>query len=68
MLVAPNSHIELATALRRLIADDSLRKRMGGAGRERYLSHFTSERMIGETVGVYESIFARRRSAMLIQD
>jgi glycosyltransferase involved in cell wall biosynthesis len=68
MLVAPNSHIELATALRRLIADDSLRKRMGGAGRERYLSHFTSERMIGETVGVYESIFARRRSAMLVQD
>lgn len=68
ILVAPNSHIELANALRRMIVDASLRKRMGRAGRERYLSQFTSERMVGKTVHVYETIFARRRSALLVQD
>lgn len=68
MLVAPNSHIELANALRRLLSDASLRKQFGSAGRERYLSQFTSERMVGKTVRVYETIFARRRSALLVQD
>ncbi len=51
LLVQGDDVPELAAAIRRLVADAELRRRMGHAGRERVLSYFTWERaarQIGE--------------------
>jgi glycosyltransferase involved in cell wall biosynthesis len=56
LLVEPGDSVGLANALRTLITQPCLRTRMGSAGRERYLSAFTSERMIAKTTEVYDSI------------
>lgn len=55
VLVAPRDSLALADALRELITQPELRKRMGHAGRERYLRQFTAERMVVKTTEVYES-------------
>ncbi|RZI40226.1 glycosyltransferase family 1 protein [Herbaspirillum sp. HC18] len=68
LLVQPRDARELAGALARLVGDPALRKRMGLLGRKRYLDQFTSDRMVTRTAGVYESIFARRKGALLIHD
>ncbi len=39
--------------LTQLIANADLRIRMGDAGRKRYETHFTVERMLNETLDVY---------------
>jgi glycosyltransferase involved in cell wall biosynthesis len=54
MLVAPGSPQALAAALRTLLANYGLRERMGLAARERILSAYTLDRMVDETVAVYE--------------
>lgn len=46
----------LANALRGLLADDSMRNRMGRAARMRYLSHFTADRMVDATVALYRRL------------
>jgi len=48
----------LQLALRRLILDPALRSRMGAAGRLRYLSHFTFERMQANTFALYREVLS----------
>ena len=51
----------LAKRLRTLILDASLRRRMGGLGRQRFLQEFTFERMYRKTLQVYEDALRTRR-------
>ena len=48
----------LQAQLRRLIADPDLRQRMGGAGRQRFLSHFTLEKMQANTFALYREVLS----------
>jgi glycosyltransferase involved in cell wall biosynthesis len=46
----------LATALIELLDDAAQRQALGRAGRERYLGHFTADRMVEETLAVYREV------------
>jgi glycosyltransferase involved in cell wall biosynthesis len=59
LLVAPRDHHAMADAIVRLLNDASLRARLGAAGLARVRSHFTAERMVRETLQVYERVTAR---------
>jgi glycosyltransferase involved in cell wall biosynthesis len=54
MLVPPADPDALAGAIRRMMADDLMRKRMGEAARKRVESLFTWEEAARKTVAVYE--------------
>jgi len=56
-LVPIRDHIALANALQTLIQDPTLRKRMGVRGREIVLEEFTEEKIVGETLLLYDSLF-----------
>ena len=58
LLVPPRRPEPLATALGTLLADPSLRTRMGAAGRQRYLEHHTAEVMATRTRAVYADVLA----------
>jgi glycosyltransferase involved in cell wall biosynthesis len=51
----------VAAALAPLLADASLRGRLGAAARERYLAEFTAERWASRMRGVYDQLTAGRR-------
>ena len=53
ILVAPSSSEDMAQALLRLLGNETERDQMGQAARERYVEHFTSERMAREMVAAY---------------
>jgi glycosyltransferase involved in cell wall biosynthesis len=59
-LVPPRDALALADALDRLVSDAELRKSMGRASRILALSEFSSERIIAETLAVYESLAGAR--------
>ncbi len=46
----------LGNALCELLADASVRARMGGAGRQRFLDRFSAERMVQSTLDVYREL------------
>jgi glycosyltransferase involved in cell wall biosynthesis len=46
----------LAAALLELLADPAARAAMGGAGRQRFLDHFTADRMVEGTLRVIEEL------------
>jgi glycosyltransferase involved in cell wall biosynthesis len=54
LLVPPGDVVALRDALRRLLADASLRRRFGEAGRARITEHFTWKRFADETLRAYE--------------
>jgi glycosyltransferase involved in cell wall biosynthesis len=58
LLVPPQDEPALAQAIVRLLQDPSLRERLGTAGRHRIVDAFSVERMVAETLRVYEE---RRR-------
>jgi glycosyltransferase involved in cell wall biosynthesis len=55
-LVPVKSTLELADALQLLIEDPELRKRMGARGREIAVNEFAVERVVAETMAVYEEL------------
>jgi L-malate glycosyltransferase len=60
-LVPPRDHAQMAEAIVRLLRDKDLRARMGAAGRARVCEKFTAERMIADTLAVYEKLLKQRR-------
>ena len=56
LVVRPGDVGELRRALERLVADPSLRQRLGAAAQARVLSHFTAERMCSATRTLYQEI------------
>jgi glycosyltransferase involved in cell wall biosynthesis len=58
-LVPPRDAEAMAGAIVRLLTDDGLRRRMGDAGLARVRNRFSAERMVQETLDVYERIAKR---------
>ncbi len=58
LLVAPRDARALAAALLELLNDADRRKAYGAAGRTRFDAHFTDERMVEETLAVYDELLA----------
>ena len=56
LLIPPADSAALATALRRLLSDESLRRRMGERGRKRVVENFSWRQAARNTVGVYEEL------------
>ena len=56
LLVAPRDIGALAVALLELLNDPDRREAYGIAGRQRFDRHFTAERMVEETLTVYEEL------------
>lgn len=56
LVVPPGRADALAEALARLLGDADLRARMGAAGRQRVLKHFSSEQCVQLTLAVYRSL------------
>ena len=54
LLLPPAAPERWAEAIRSVLADDALRRRMGEAARERILRSYTIEAMTRQTVDVYE--------------
>jgi glycosyltransferase involved in cell wall biosynthesis len=62
-VVARGAVAQVRDRLRRLLSDPSLRKSFGAAGRASYERQFTLEHCVSRTLGVYESVLARRPAA-----
>lgn len=58
LTVPPEDVGALADALRTLVSDDALRRRLGEQARERAWRDFTTERMVRDTVRVYEQLLS----------
>lgn len=56
LLVSPESPVELAAAIRRLVASPEEAYRMGVAGRDRARSHFGAGRMAEQMTALYEEL------------
>lgn len=61
LLVRRGDHVALAGALRSVVDDSDLRRRLGGNGRERATLHFSIERMQQQTAAVYSAILDLQR-------
>jgi 2-deoxystreptamine N-acetyl-D-glucosaminyltransferase/2-deoxystreptamine glucosyltransferase len=60
LLVPPGDVTALRAAIERLLADDVLRRRLGAAARRRITRHYGWERVIEETICVYEQALRPR--------
>jgi glycosyltransferase involved in cell wall biosynthesis len=58
VLVPPRDHQAMADAIVRLLKDEGLRRRMGDAALARVRTRFSAERMVRETLGIYEQVTA----------
>lgn len=67
LLVTPKDPSAMAGAIVRLLGDRELRERMGRRGRERYLAHFTADRMAAATAAVYRKVLGQAGTAELIE-
>jgi glycosyltransferase involved in cell wall biosynthesis len=61
ILVPPGDVPALTDAMRTLVRDESLRRRLGQAARHRILVEYTVERMVEQTLDVYRLAIARLR-------
>jgi rhamnosyl/mannosyltransferase len=66
LVVPPGDAARLADALRRLVEDPELRRRMGEAGRRRVADEFTADRMSARAVSLYREVVSEsnRRAAV----
>jgi glycosyltransferase involved in cell wall biosynthesis len=62
LLVKPDDEAALAEAILALADDRDRCAALGRAGRERFLSHFTAERMARETAEFYEAMMSQPRA------
>jgi L-malate glycosyltransferase len=62
LLVAPRHPDELAAAIVRLLKDPALRESLGAAARAHVVDAFSVERMVEDTLAVYQSRLAARES------
>ncbi len=63
-LLAPSGDVDALTGnLTELIGDAALRKKLGDAGRQRYLKHFTFENMRDNTLRIYQEAVSARSAA-----
>ena len=60
LLVPPRNPEALATAILRLLGNSELRTRMGHAGRERVLNHFSMQRMVKRTEQLYQELMIEK--------
>jgi glycosyltransferase involved in cell wall biosynthesis len=60
LLVPPGDPAALADAIRSLLADGELRRRMGAAGRQVALARYSEEEMCRRMWGMYRSLLAER--------
>ena len=58
LLVDPRDDESMAAAIVRLLRDRALRREMGAAGEARVREQFSSERMVQETLAVYQRVAA----------
>jgi glycosyltransferase involved in cell wall biosynthesis len=58
---------ETTAAIGMLLSDPALRARMGAAGRERVLAHFTPAAYAERVLAAYERALARRRGGAIAQ-
>ncbi len=63
LLAPPDDPALLADALSRLMQNGDMREQMGRAGRRRVETAFSVERMVGQTVKIYEEALTMTRSA-----
>jgi glycosyltransferase involved in cell wall biosynthesis len=56
LLVPPRDHEAMADAIVQLLRDESLRRQMGDAGRARARALFSAERMVQNTLQVYQRV------------
>ena len=56
MLVPPRDAKALATALRRLLEDDALRRRLGDNARRRVDERFTADATAREVLAIYDEV------------
>jgi glycosyltransferase involved in cell wall biosynthesis len=59
LLFSPGNFEALKVCLEKLITNPQLRRKMGRAGRERYLQAFTLEQMVDKTAAVYKKVTAK---------
>jgi glycosyltransferase involved in cell wall biosynthesis len=55
----------LAAAILRLAGDAALRRRFGAANRERAVTHFDENRIIGQVLDVYRRLLAQKRRSVV---
>jgi glycosyltransferase involved in cell wall biosynthesis len=60
-LVPPNDAVALGAAVRRLLEDPDLRRRMGAAGRAAVIERFGQDRLVREVGDLYRELLAGRR-------
>jgi glycosyltransferase involved in cell wall biosynthesis len=64
LLVPPRDPDALAQALNTLLDDDALRASLGRAARQRVEREFTAERMVSDTLSIYDDVLAREREKL----
>nr|BBH86392.1 glycosyl transferase [Thermosporothrix sp. COM3] len=64
LLITPDDPQALSRALLTLLGNPAQRETMGIAARQRVLAHFTCERMVAETLALYQRLLTQPRRAM----
>ena len=59
LLIPPRDVDSLCVAMRRMVEDPALSRKMGAAGRRRIKAHFSSERMARGVERVYDAVLSR---------
>ena len=62
LIVPPGDVKALAQALRKLMADDELRRSLGGAAKKRFEERFHPDRVMGEILEVYREAIERAKN------